>query len=69
LNEERDPKNRNQGTGRPSDGPMRASAASGRPKTIRSADMFAGGDEVIIEHKGAQYRLRQTSQGKLILTK
>jgi hemin uptake protein HemP len=31
--------------------------------------MFAGGNEVIIEHCGATYRLRQTSQGKLILTK
>lgn len=31
--------------------------------------MFAGGNEVIIEHCGAVYRLRQTSQGKLILTK
>jgi hemin uptake protein HemP len=40
-----------------------------RPKTFRSVDMFAGAKEVIIEHDGATYRLRQTSQGKLILTK
>ena len=40
-----------------------------QPKTLRSVDMFAGAKEVIIEHDGATYRLRQTSQGKLILTK
>jgi hemin uptake protein HemP len=40
-----------------------------RPPVFRTADMFAGGNEVIIEHCGAVYRLRQTSQGKLILTK
>jgi hemin uptake protein HemP len=42
---------------------------SAQPKTLRSVDMFAGAKEVIIEHDGATYRLRQTSQGKLILTK
>lgn len=31
--------------------------------------MFAEAHEVIIEHQGATYRLRQTSLGKLILTK
>jgi hemin uptake protein HemP len=40
-----------------------------RPKTFRSVDMFAGAKEVLIEHHGATYRLRETSQGKLILTK
>lgn len=31
--------------------------------------IFAGGYEVEIEHNGVLYRLRQTSLGKLILTK
>jgi hemin uptake protein HemP len=51
--------------------PKRADPPGGpdRPPVFRSAEMFAGGNEVIIEHCGATYRLRQTSQGKLILTK
>ena len=36
---------------------------------ISSQALFAGANEVEIEHKGALYRLRQTSLGKLILTK
>lgn len=30
---------------------------------------MAGAREVILEHRGEQYRLRVTSNGKLILTK
>jgi len=30
---------------------------------------MAGTREVIVEHRGQQYRLRVTSNGKLILTK
>jgi len=36
---------------------------------ISSEQLFAGADEVQIEHRGALYRLQQTSLGKLILTK
>jgi hemin uptake protein HemP len=36
---------------------------------LTSLAIFAGALEVEIEHKGAVYRLRQTSLGKLILTK
>jgi hemin uptake protein HemP len=36
---------------------------------ISSQALFSGANEVEIEHKGALYRLRQTSLGKLILTK
>ena len=36
---------------------------------IPSEQLFAGVDEVHIEHRGALYRLQQTSLGKLILTK
>jgi hemin uptake protein HemP len=36
---------------------------------ITSDELFAGSAEVHIEHRGALYRLQQTSLGKLILTK
>ena len=42
------------------------------PKSILSVTsqaLFAGADELEITHQGAQYRLRQTALGKLILTK
>lgn len=39
------------------------------PKTIRSEDLFSGRRELTIQHMGQIYRLRQTQQGKLILTK
>ena len=38
-------------------------------RTFRSADIFAGVPEVVIEHGGEYYRLRSTRNGKLILTK
>jgi len=37
--------------------------------SITSDQLFAGADEVHIEHRGALYRLQRTSLGKLILTK
>ena len=36
---------------------------------ISSAELFAGANEVHIEHGGTLYRLQRTSLGKLILTK
>ncbi len=42
--------------------------ASARPP-IASEVLFAGAREVEITHGGAVYRLKQTSLGKLILTK
>ena len=36
---------------------------------IPSEALLAGRPEVAIEHQGQVYRLRQTAQGKLILTK
>jgi hemin uptake protein HemP len=39
-----------------------------RPR-LNSAELFGRAREVVIEHAGAEYRLRLTSQGKLILTK
>ena len=38
-------------------------------RQIRSTDLFGGRREVLIEHAGEFYSLRQTSKGKLILTK
>jgi hemin uptake protein HemP len=38
-------------------------------REIDSAELFAGSREVFIRHAGEIYTLRQTSRGKLILTK
>lgn len=42
-----------------------------RPAVVKLSSMalFAGAKELVIDHAGQEYRLRQTSQGKLILTK
>lgn len=39
-----------------------------RPR-LNSRDLFVASREIIIEHASDEYRLRLTSQGKLILTK
>lgn len=38
-------------------------------RRLTSEALMAGSREVILEHRGEQYRLRVTSNGKLILTK
>ncbi len=38
-------------------------------KKCTSQELLAGASELLIEHAGQEYRLRLTSQGKLILTK
>lgn len=39
-------------------------------KIITSVSLFGGDrNEIVIEHRGEQYRLRHTRNGKLILTK
>lgn len=38
-------------------------------RTITSAELFGNLREIIIFHAGEEYRLRITSNGKLILTK
>lgn len=40
-----------------------------RIKRWTSQELFAGERELVIEHAGSEYRLRLTSQGKLVLTK
>ena len=39
------------------------------PRSIVSAALFAGSNELVIIHNGTPYRLRITRQDKLILTK
>ena len=48
--------------------PVRAAQRS-QVVCISSESLLAGANEVQIEHRGALYRLKQTSLGKLILTK
>ncbi|PZP29949.1 MAG: hemin uptake protein HemP [Roseateles depolymerans] len=36
---------------------------------VDSATLFAGAQELLIQHQAQTYRLRITAQGKLILTK
>jgi len=38
-------------------------------RRILSDELFAGSNEIIIVHQEADYRLRVTSKGKLILTR
>jgi hemin uptake protein HemP len=38
-------------------------------RTITSAELFGDLQEIIIQHAGEEYRLRITSNNKLIMTK
>lgn len=40
-----------------------------QPQKVDSASLFGNARELIIRHGNEEYRLRLTSQGKLILTK
>lgn len=42
---------------------------AGARRQLASHELFGGGNELNIEHNGEIYTLRQTRQGKLILTK
>mgnify|MGYP004701414323 CR=1 FL=1 len=44
-------------------------AASPSPPRLDSRELFRNGNEVVIVHKGEEYRLRMTRNEKLILTK
>jgi hemin uptake protein HemP len=46
-----------------------AGQASDAPATLDTASLFGGRNEVRLLHRGQEYRLRVTKQGKLILTK
>jgi len=43
--------------------------SSTAPKQVKSGALFDGAQELRIDHHGQEYRLRQTRNGKLILTK
>ena len=47
----------------------RRSGAAGQPVALKSETLFGTAPEVLIDHRGVVYRLRQTALGKLILTK
>jgi len=49
--------------------PVQRTAPSSTQRRWRSSDLFGPAQEIEIEHGQAVYRLRQTSLGKLILTK
>ncbi|MBN8974017.1 MAG: hemin uptake protein HemP [Xanthobacteraceae bacterium] len=46
-----------------------ARTITARGNTLDSKELFSGGREIIIVHGAENYRLRLTSQNKLILTK
>lgn len=50
-------------------GPTDAEIKPVTRRIMRSSDLLAGTNELLIEHNGGVYSLRQTSNGKLILTK
>lgn len=52
---------------RPADASPSPTPAS--PSRWTSDELLRGAEEVLIEHESSLYRLRRTSQGKLILTK
>lgn len=43
-------------------------AATRAPLRVRSEEHLKGGAEIVIDHRGREYRLRVTQNGKLILT-
>jgi hemin uptake protein HemP len=43
--------------------------AANKARSVTSAELFAGGKELVIEHANERYVLRHTNLGKLILTK
>jgi len=46
-----------------------AASSSTAHKQVKSGTLFEGAQELRIDHHGQEYRLRQTRNGKLILTK
>jgi hemin uptake protein HemP len=49
--------------------PAAATPAPSTRRMVKSSDLLAGRKELLIEHNGGVYSLRETSKGKLILTK
>ena len=53
----------------PAQRPGSASAGASERREVESTTLLAGGRELLIRHGDEVYMLRQTSKGKLILTK
>ena len=66
LSDKSDPRDESGSGESTSPGPRMISVAGHK---LDSRDLFIGTREVIIHHGGETYRLRLTSQNKLILTK
>lgn len=49
--------------------PQQARPDAAPTQTLTSAELMQGKREIVIVHQGERYRLRQTRNGKLILTK
>jgi hemin uptake protein HemP len=49
--------------------PAPAAQPGSAVRHVRSADLFGGAREVVIEHEHHRYRLKMTSRGGLILNK
>jgi len=49
--------------------PKRPSHPASPIRRIAISELLAGGREAVLVHDGTEYRLRLTSNGKLILTK
>ena len=49
--------------------PVKRPISNPQPKRIAVSDLMAGRREAVLLHDGDEYRLRLTSNGKLILTK
>lgn len=49
-------------------GTAERAAGGDRLPRVRSRELLRDGEQLIIEHAGREYRLRVTSNGKLILT-
>jgi len=56
-------------SGDPAARPRGERAQPSGPRRVRIEDLLGGGRELIIEHRNEEYRLRMTSNSKLILTK
>lgn len=53
----------------PAEAPSSATVAATGPPVVNSAELLAGGRELVIRHGADRYRLMLTGQNKLILTK
>jgi len=53
----------------PESTPEASASKAAPPPVLDSRQLLSGHDEILIRHAGSTYRLRRTSQDKLILSK